>query len=198
MEYEIRYNGVKARWVTGYEGIYRITESGEVVSYATSNIKTITGKVTSKGYIHVNLTKDGIIRTFRVHRLVAEAFIENPEEKCSVDHKDENKLNNSVGNLRWCTIPENNKFYKDNHPTVPKEVERVYGTVEDMVKATGKSIIVSGQEFPSCGSAAQYIVDQEVLEERTRNKATVSKELRRFLQRKKPAWTMYERYTIGT
>ena len=140
--------------------------------------------------------------TCTVHRLVATAFIPAIEGKYDIDHVDEDKTNNHVDNLRWCTKAENLEYYRANHPAEKKErkkeVERVYGTVKDMVKATGKSIVVSGQEFVSCGSAAQWIVDQELALGNTRKKATISKELRRFLQGKKLAWTMYERYTIGT
>ena len=60
-----------------------------------------------RGYIYVGLMKDGVRFHFKVHRLVAEAFIPNPENKPCVDHIDTNKSNNTVSNLRWCTIKEN-------------------------------------------------------------------------------------------
>lgn len=56
-----------------------------------------------KGYLHVCLTKHNKKRTFIVHRLVAECFIDNPENLPQVNHKDENKQNNNVNNLEWCT-----------------------------------------------------------------------------------------------
>ena len=55
------------------------------------------------GYLLVALSKKGKINYFRVHRLVAQAFIENPNELPQVNHKDENKKNNCVDNLEWCT-----------------------------------------------------------------------------------------------
>ena len=60
-----------------------------------------------RGYYMVTLTKDGKTQCFYVHRLVATMFIPNPENKPFVNHKDENKLNNSVENLEWCTNKEN-------------------------------------------------------------------------------------------
>lgn len=68
-----------------------------------------------------------------------------------------------------------------------------FGSVDKLVEATGKAIIVDGKEFISCGSAAQYIVDNI----EGKKKTTISKELRRYLQGKRSAWVLYDRFTIG-
>jgi hypothetical protein len=60
--------------------------------------------------MRVGLHKDGKLRTIEVHRLVAEAYIPNPEGKKTVNHKDENKNHNYVGNLEWMTQKENNAY----------------------------------------------------------------------------------------
>lgn len=57
--------------------------------------------------MYVNLSKDNHVKTYRVHRLVAEAFIPNSDNLPQVNHKDENKLNNSVENLEWCSSKYN-------------------------------------------------------------------------------------------
>ena len=54
-------------------------------------------------YLCVQLSKNGVIKTFSIHRLVAEAFIPNPHNYSIINHKDENKLNNVVSNLEWCS-----------------------------------------------------------------------------------------------
>lgn len=63
-----------------------------------------------KFYLAVNLYKNGIIKTKNIHRLVAENFIENNENYTCVNHKDENKINNTLENLEWCTFKENSNY----------------------------------------------------------------------------------------
>lgn len=77
----------------------------------------------SRGYIAVTLTYKNNYKRFLVHRLVAEAFIPNPNNYPCINHKDENKSNNNVDNLEWCTVKYNNSYgdrikrirYKTSH-----------------------------------------------------------------------------------
>lgn len=103
--------------VKGYEGYYEVDCLGRV--YSLDRVisvndkgrvydKPISGKVMgqtvkSNGYKSVTLTKDGKCKSFYVHRLVAEAFIPNPDNLPMVNHKDEDKTNNFAENLEWCT-----------------------------------------------------------------------------------------------
>lgn len=77
------------------------------------------GTVNSRGYLTIKLADN---KTYTVHKLIAEAFVPNPERKPTVDHKDRNKLNNFVGNLRWATISEQIR----NRTIVDEEI-RKYG-----------------------------------------------------------------------
>lgn len=87
--------------IQGYEGKYAITEDGKVWSYYLNDFLSL--KPDKKGYVYVNLHgKDGRKRV-AVHRLVALTFIPNPNNLPEVNHKDEDKTNNSVSNLEWCT-----------------------------------------------------------------------------------------------
>lgn len=92
--------------IKGYEGLYDVTECGQVYSLIKRKFLKLTPN--NRGYIRVKLYKGTESRTFQVHRLVAEAFIPNPDNKLTVNHIDGNKTNNNVSNLEWATNLENN------------------------------------------------------------------------------------------
>lgn len=112
--------------IKGYEGLYQISNLGRVKSLerrvrakkpgTTQLIREKFRKFsyTTEGYAYVALAKEGKNKTCLVHRLVAEAFIENPNNLQCVNHKDENKQNNNVENLEWCDYSYNNT-YKNIH-----------------------------------------------------------------------------------
>lgn len=100
-------------FIKGYENYYWVDEKGDVYS-----INCKLSKQLINGYEIVFLSKNGVKTKKRVHRLVAEAFIPNPEKKPCIDHIDGNRENNNVQNLRWCTIKENNNFSNFNRPKV--------------------------------------------------------------------------------
>lgn len=98
------------RPVKGYEGLYEVSNLGRLKSLPRKGTKGGIISATysnSKHYAHVPLTKDSRHKTVSLHRLVAEAFVENPSGKPQVNHKDGNKRNNSANNLEWTTGSEN-------------------------------------------------------------------------------------------
>lgn len=101
------------RDIVGYEGLYKVHPSGKVSTVErkiwTRVAPAIVKKpyLTKEGYCMIRLSKDGKSKATGLHRLVAMAFIPNPENKPEVDHIDGNPANNSVENLRWVTPTEN-------------------------------------------------------------------------------------------
>ena len=87
-------------------GYYKIDDKGNIFSNQTNKI--MKPKISKDGYYTIGLrTNDNVKKFFRVHRLVAAMFIDNPLNKDIVNHIDGNKLNNNVENLEWCTLSEN-------------------------------------------------------------------------------------------
>ena len=104
-------SNMKEVWadIEGYEGLYQVSNYGRVRS-----IHIMKPRI-HKGYCNVNLRKGYEMKSYRVHRLVANAFIDNPENKPEVNHIDAVKHNNNVSNLEWVTAKENMKHAEDNH-----------------------------------------------------------------------------------
>lgn len=107
--------------IKGYEGSYQISNLGRLKSlprkskrrYKSKEIIKKPSKL-PKGYLRIALAKNGTKKYFYIHRLVAEAFIPNPNELLCVNHKDCNTSNNNVDNLEWITHKDNNS-YKNHH-----------------------------------------------------------------------------------
>ena len=108
-------NGVGEEWkdIVGYENLYQVSNLGNVRSLDKVIMRkhgeslTVRGRVLKpmiiKGYCYVRLNDCGNWKTEQIHRLVAQAFIPNPDNLPEVNHKDENKSNNRADNLEWCT-----------------------------------------------------------------------------------------------
>lgn len=103
---------MKKEW-KHYYGNYYVSNEGEIKNFKTNHILKL--KINNGGYYSTNIRVDGKIKTIRPHRLVAELFIPNEDNKPYVNHIDGNKLNNKVTNLEWCTPKENTKHaFKNN------------------------------------------------------------------------------------
>lgn len=152
--------------IKGYEGLYQVSNLGRVKSlerYVENNgglqkkeeaIKAT--RIDTGGYYSTDLYINNEQKTWKVHRLVAMAFIPNPENKPTVNHKDGNKLNNSADNLEWSTQSEQNlHFYK----LKLKSEENIKKAVKAMNKANAKIVrcLETGIEYESASAAGRSI-----------------------------------------
>ena len=107
--------------IEGFEGSYQVSSLGRVRSLDRQIIHPLTGPKflrgciitlhkARNGYSRITLCRDGVRFQFSVHRLVAKAFIPNPNNLPEINHKDENKVNNRADNLEWCTREYNNNY----------------------------------------------------------------------------------------
>lgn len=135
----------KFKPVKGYAGIYEISNLGRVKSLSRiverkdGNTRVTEDRIilpftTKAGYSQIVLCKDGVKKKHYIHRLVANAFIENPDKLPIINHKDENKLNNRVDNLEWCSAYYNLRYGKMQAKLVKINVIDSKGDVVEVVE----------------------------------------------------------------
>lgn len=125
---EYRYNMEIWKDIAGYEGYYSVSNNGKILSIRKK--KLLASRIGNTGYVSVHLSIRGKSKRYSIHRLVAKAFIENPNNLPQVNHKDGIKTNNCVENLEWITCVENLKHsYKirlENMTITEEIVRKVY------------------------------------------------------------------------
>ena len=159
--------------VCGYEGLYKVDENGNV--FSVRNNKLLKRMMFPSGYEYVHLCNGkGKTKLFRVHRLVAETFIPNPNNLPEVNHKDGDKLNNNVKNLEWCTNLENMRhsvetglrnIKGENNPSAKL-------TVKDVINIR-KEYIPKSKEFGTVALARKYGVTNVMIGKIIRNECWI-------------------------
>ena len=141
--------------IEGYENLYEVSNLGRVrriesfVNCKAGSKRKVSGKILKPrtntcGYLMVRLSKNGIWRDFLLHRLVSAAFIPNPNNLPQVNHLSEDKLNNSVENLEWCSAKENTNYGTRNKRISEKRKKAIYCQELDEI-------------FSSAGDAAEQL-----------------------------------------
>jgi len=146
------------KYIDGYDNRYQISNTGKVKNLLGERVLSIS----NCGYVRVGLCKNSKIKQESIHRLVAKYFIPNIDNKQFVNHKDGNKLNNSVENLEWVTLSENMKHsYKnglhiisDKHRKVASEQAKKRIGEKNPISKKVKNT-VTGDEFVSISEAAK-------------------------------------------
>lgn len=119
---------LNAKPLLGFDKDYRVTENGDIISmdYRRTGVpKKLAPQRNIYGYAIIKLMKGDKSITYRVHRLVAMAFVPNPDNLPHINHKDENKLNNNPNNLEWCDNSYNNN-YGTRNKRIAKAVTKVW------------------------------------------------------------------------
>ena len=165
------------RPIRNYEGLYEVSNMGNVKSlertvwdsvrgyYRTVHERILKGRDSGQGYQKVQLCKDGKIKNYFVHQLVATAFCENQEGYTEVNHLDENPKNNCADNLEFCS-----RKYNVNYGTrTERQAEKIRGkkqseeTIKKRVEKLGKPVLaihkINGLilEFPSAHEASRVL-----------------------------------------
>lgn len=155
---------MKEQWkdIPDYENYYQVSSLGRirsldrVITRKNKVAQTLKGQIKSNvindnGYLTINLYKEGFAKCFKIHRLIALAFIKNPSGYSCVNHVDGIKTNNSISNLEWCSHAQNNKHaYDSGLRSAPKTAQAgaCHGNYKSDIKATeintGKVIILKG------------------------------------------------------
>ncbi len=107
--------------IKGYEGLYQVSNLGKVKNVKLGKIIKV--RCNEQNYLKLDLHKNGAKKAYKVHRLVAEAFIPNPNNYPQINHKDEKKQNNEVTNLEWCTPKYNANYGKRNNKISKKVIQ---------------------------------------------------------------------------
>ena len=165
MPHKNMLNMEEEKWmpIKGFEGVYEVSSLGNVRSLdrerknhsgGTAKIKGKTlkpHKNSNNNYLLVNLRHDGIENKCLVHRLVAEAFIPNPNGLPQVNHKDENVRNNRTDNLEWC-----DQYYNNHYGTARERIEAKRRI--PVMQYIGDTLIA---EYPSAREAARVLGKSE-------------------------------------
>jgi hypothetical protein len=148
--------------IVGYEGIYQISNLGRVKSLERISpqghklVETIRNTYDNGcGYLYIDLYDNNAKRNkFSIHRIVATAFIDNPNGLPCVNHKDENKKNNCADNLEWCTHKYNNNY--GNHGIKASLAHKGKNMGADHIGSRKVICITTGKVFDCISEAAKF------------------------------------------
>ena len=146
--------------VVGYEGLYKVSNKGNVYSVERRSAigrkcgGRILKPINARGYLRLMLCENGMRKQHYVHRLVAQTFIPNHNNHLEINHKDENKKNNCVENLEWCTREHNNNHGTRNEKASQKLSKRVKAVNVETGEVT---IFKSTREAGRKGYTQEYV-----------------------------------------
>ena len=156
---------MKEEWkdIKGYEGLYQVSNTGKIMNKKGKILKL---SIDIYGYVKIQLCKNGKHKWFQVHRLVAQAFIPNPNNYPCVKHKNEIKDDNRVDNLEWCTVKYNNIYNGRQKRITAKRKKitlQINPNTNEIIKEwssiaeAGKQLSLSGGHISMCCNGKRKI-----------------------------------------
>lgn len=162
--------------IPGYEGVYRISNLGRVLSLSREVHQKRNGQIEIRisksrylkfgsdgdGYLQIKLFKNGVYKTRKIHRLVAEAFIQNPNNLPEVNHKDENKQNNRSDNLEWSDRDYNIHYgtwverSRNHRPVAQYSLDGVFIKQFNSIREASRETGVYASNIGKCASGRTY------------------------------------------
>lgn len=148
--------------INGYEGLYEVSNFGRMKSFQNGNERILRGHRDKNGYIVIRLPEDGVFKYRLLHRIIAQTFIPNPEDKPFVDHINTIPSDNRVENLRWATEKENSNnpitrlkysFQQDKIFQLKQRMAMPHRKPVDMLSLNGEYI----KTFDSVAHAAESV-----------------------------------------
>ena len=155
------------RDIKGYEGLYQVSNTGKVKSLnyrRTGKERILKTRKDRYGYLLVNLYKDAKMGTYTVHRLVANAFLDNPENLPEVNHIDQDKTNNIASNLEYCSSSYNCNYGTRNQRMGESKKKPVYSidkesglfTYWESAKEAGEVLGINPSSIARCCKGSKY------------------------------------------
>lgn len=185
------FDSEKWRDIKGFPN-YKVSSMGRVLALnfqRTNTKKILKPQIGSRGYFHICLCNNGKIYTKRISRLVAEAFIPNPDNLPCVNHKDENKLNNKVDNLEWCAYKYNCNYGTGIDRCSRKRMNDPNRSKRVVMMKNGVIIKV----FPSLRECGRYGYNSQIISQLCNHKKNC-----RYKSHKGYIWMFYNEHLLGT
>lgn len=150
--------------IKGYEGLYAVTSCGRIWSYRSK--KFLKNQLDRYGYEYVNLKFQGRCKKEKIHRLIAEAYIPNPNNLPQVNHKDEVKTHNWISNLEWCSA-KYNTLYSQSKKVECIETGEIFNCAEDAANSVNRSLntmrgCLHGNQATCAGYHWKYVEESEL------------------------------------
>lgn len=153
-------DNIEWRDIEGYEGLYQVSEDGDIMSVGYKKKRLLKQYLNVNGYPYVSLYKNGERKHYTIHRLVATAFCENTNGFDEVNHIDEVKTNNHYSNLEWCSRQYNVNYGTRNERAAEERRRKIkcieLNIVFDSLTQAAKYVNTHNSNISACASGKKH------------------------------------------